>query len=144
MRTHSPATGRITALGSSSPQSIRIVQRKRRPPKLKPYDADGPSAVKDKLALSSSVTSGCAVDPGPELHTCSKIRLREGPLVIDVSSELTEALRESRQASIRLREAAKSANLEQHRAAMKDFLAAWQRKRAAWLAMATPLPTSDE
>ena len=64
--------------------------------------------------------------------------------MIDVSSELTEALRESRQASIRLREAAKSANLEQHRAAMKELLAAWQRKRAAWLAMATPLPVSDE
>ena len=28
---HSPGTGRITAPGSSRPQSIRIVQRKRRP-----------------------------------------------------------------------------------------------------------------
>src|ERR1700674_380993 len=28
---HSPAAGRITAPGSSSPQSTRIVQRKRRP-----------------------------------------------------------------------------------------------------------------
>ena len=64
--------------------------------------------------------------------------------MIDVSSELTEALRESRQASIRLREAVKSANLEQHRAAMKECLAAWHRKRAAWLAMATPLPDSDK
>jgi hypothetical protein len=64
--------------------------------------------------------------------------------VIDVSSELSEALRESRQASIRVREAAKSANREQHRAAMKELLAAWHRKRAAWLAMATPLPASDE
>jgi len=43
------------------------------------------------------------------------MRLREDLLVIDVSSELTEALRESRQASIRVREAAKSAHLEQHR-----------------------------
>jgi hypothetical protein len=53
-------------------------------------------------------------------------------------------MRESRQASIRLREAVKSANLEQHRAAMKEWLAAWHRKRAAWLAMATPLPDSDK
>ena len=72
------------------------------------------------------------------------IRLREDLLAIDVSSELSEALRESRQASIRVLEAAKSANREQHRAAMKEMLAAWQRKRAAWLAMATPLPTSEE
>ena len=75
------------------------------------------------------------------------IRLREDLLVIDVSSELSEALRESRQASIRVLEAAKSANREQHRAAMaamKEMLAAWQRKRAAWLAMATPLPASEE
>jgi hypothetical protein len=72
------------------------------------------------------------------------IRLREDLLVIDVSSELSEALRESRQASIRVLEAAKLANREQHRAAMKEMLAAWQRKRAAWLAMATPLPTSEE
>ena len=72
------------------------------------------------------------------------IRLREDLLVIDVSSELTEALQESRQASIRLLQAMKSANLEQHRAAMKECLAAWHRKRAAWLAMATPLPASDD
>jgi hypothetical protein len=71
-------------------------------------------------------------------QTGRTIRLTEGLSVIDVSSELTEAMRESRQASIRLREAVKSANLEQHRAAMKEMLAAWQRKRAAWVAMATP------
>jgi hypothetical protein len=41
-------------------------------------------------------------------------------------------------------EAAKSANREQHRAAMKEWVAAWHRHRAAWLAMATPLPASDE
>ena len=62
-------------------------------------------------------------------------------MVIDVSNELTEALRESRQASIRMGEAAKSANREEHRRAMKQFLAAEQRRRAAWLAMATPLPS---
>jgi hypothetical protein len=67
------------------------------------------------------------------------IRLREDLLVIDVSNELTEALRESAQASTRLLEAAKSANREQHRRAMKEWLAAAQRRRAAWLAMATPL-----
>jgi hypothetical protein len=65
-------------------------------------------------------------------------------LVIDVSSELTEALRESAQVSTRLLEAAKSANREQHRGAMKEWLAAAQRRRAAWLAMATPLPASDK
>jgi hypothetical protein len=59
------------------------------------------------------------------------MRLTEGLSVIDVSSELTAALRESRQASARLREAAKFANLEEHRAAMKECLAAWHRKRAA-------------
>jgi hypothetical protein len=64
--------------------------------------------------------------------------------VIDVSTELTEALRESRQALIGVLEAAKSANREQHRAAMKEYLAACQRKRAAWLVMATPLPANDE
>jgi hypothetical protein len=53
-------------------------------------------------------------------------------------------MRESRQAAIHLREAAKSANLEEHRAAMKEMQAAWQRKRAAWMAMATPVPESDE
>lgn len=60
--------------------------------------------------------------------------------MIDVSSELTEALRESAQASIRVLEAANSANREQHREATKEWLAAQRRRRAAWLAMATPLP----
>jgi hypothetical protein len=40
-------------------------------------------------------------------------------------------------------EAAKSANREQHRGAMKEWPAE-QRRRAAWLAMATPLPAGDE
>jgi hypothetical protein len=91
---------------------------------------------------------GATIDPRSHAsymrQTGRTIRLTEGLLVIDVSSELTEAMRESRQASIRLREAVKSANLEQHRAAMKEMLAAWQRKRAAWLAMETPVPTSEE
>jgi hypothetical protein len=64
--------------------------------------------------------------------------------VIDVSTELTEAMRESRQALTGVLEAPKSANREQHRAAIKEWLAAQQRKRAAWLAMATALPASDE
>jgi len=72
------------------------------------------------------------------------IRLAEGLSVIDVSSELTEALLESHQASSRLFAAMKSANLEEHRVAMKECLAAWHRRRAAWLAMTTPVPASDE
>jgi hypothetical protein len=64
--------------------------------------------------------------------------------VIDVSSELTEALRESHQASRRLFAAMRSGNVEEHRAAMKECLAAWHQQRAAWLAMATPVPTSDK
>jgi hypothetical protein len=64
--------------------------------------------------------------------------------VIDVSSELTEALRESAQASNRLLEAAKAGDRERHRAAMKECLAVERQRRAAWLAMATPLPASDE
>jgi hypothetical protein len=64
--------------------------------------------------------------------------------VIDVSSELTKAVRESSQASDRLLEAAKSRDPEQHRRASKDWLAAQQRRRKAWLAMATPLPDSGK
>jgi hypothetical protein len=64
--------------------------------------------------------------------------------VIDVSSELTKALRESHQASRRLLEAAKTGDSQTTRAAMKDCLAAWHRQRTAWLAMATPLPNSEE
>jgi hypothetical protein len=64
--------------------------------------------------------------------------------VIDVSSELTEALRESRQASTRLLEAAKIGDSRTTRAAMKECLAAWHRQRAAWLAMATPVPAGEE
>jgi hypothetical protein len=64
--------------------------------------------------------------------------------VIDVSSELTDALRESVQASRRLLKAAKTGDSQTTRAGMKECLVAWHRQRAAWLAMATPLPTSDE
>jgi hypothetical protein len=78
---------------------------------------------------------------GPKYSkTDHTIRLKEDLLVIDVSSELTEALRESAQASIRVLKAANSANREQHREATKEWLAAQRRRRAAWLAMATPLP----
>jgi len=77
-------------------------------------------------------------------ETDHTIRLREDLLVIDVSSELTEAVRASTQASRRVLEAAKSANREQHRGAMKEWLAAEQRRRAAWLAVATPLSVGDE
>jgi hypothetical protein len=64
--------------------------------------------------------------------------------VVDVSSELTEALRESRQASRRLFAAMKSADVEEHRAVMKECMAAWHRKRAAWMAMATPVRTREK
>jgi hypothetical protein len=64
--------------------------------------------------------------------------------VIDVSSELTEAVRESSRASDRLLEAAKSRDQQQHRRASKEWLAAQQRRRQAWLAMATPRPNSDK
>ena len=109
----------------------------------------GGVAGSDGLALFvEQVYNRCAIDPlsrAPHMSaTGNTIRLTEGLSVIDVSGELTEALQESRQASIRLLEAMKSANLEQHRAAMKECLAAWHRKRAAWLAMATPLPASDD
>ena len=85
--------------------------------------------------------------PAPLRHTCGRdrtIQLTEGLAVIDVSSELTEAMRESHRASTRLFAAMKAGNPEAHRAAMKECLAAWHQKRAAWLAMATPVPASDE
>ena len=62
-------------------------------------------------------------------------------LAIDVSPALTAAMQEASQASIRLREAAKSPDREQHRRVIREWLAAQQRRRQAWLAMATPLPT---
>jgi hypothetical protein len=65
-------------------------------------------------------------------------------LPIDVTTELTQALRESSQAFSRVLEAAKSADYERHRGAWKNLLAAAQRQREAWLAMATPLPAGDE
>ena len=64
--------------------------------------------------------------------------------MIDVSGELTEAVRESSRASDRLLEAANSRDQQQHRRASKEWFAAQQRRRQAWLAMATPLPNSDE
>jgi hypothetical protein len=64
-------------------------------------------------------------------------------LAIDVTAELAQALRDSAQASVRLRDALKSADREGHREARKDWLAAQRRRRESWLAMATPLPTSD-
>jgi hypothetical protein len=61
-------------------------------------------------------------------------------LAIDVSPALTAAMQEASQASIRLREAAKSPDREQHCRVMREWLAAQQRRREAWLAMASPLP----
>jgi hypothetical protein len=65
-------------------------------------------------------------------------------LPIDVLPELTEAMRLGSQASSRLLGAARSPDREQHRSAWQDCLAAQQRLREAWLAMATPFPTSRE
>jgi len=65
-------------------------------------------------------------------------------LPIDVLPELTEAMRLGSQASSRLREAARSPDREQYRSAWQDCLAARQRLRETWLAMATPLPTSRD
>jgi hypothetical protein len=62
-------------------------------------------------------------------------------LAIDVSIELTQALRDSEQASVRLHDALKSADRGRHRDARQDWLAAQRRRREAWLAMAAPLPT---
>jgi hypothetical protein len=62
---------------------------------------------------------------------------------IDVLPALTAAMQEASQASIRLCEAAKSPDREEHRRVMREWLAAQQRRREAWLAMATPLPQSD-
>ena len=64
--------------------------------------------------------------------------------MIDVSDELTEALREGREALIRVREAAKSGDGDVQRSAMKGWLAAEQNRRAAWLSMATPLPEAKQ
>jgi hypothetical protein len=49
-----------------------------------------------------------------------------------------EAMRESCRVSIHLLEAAKSSDRQQHRKMWKEWLAAQQRRRKAWLAMATP------
>jgi hypothetical protein len=64
-------------------------------------------------------------------------------LAIDVTPELTQAVQDSAQASVRVHEALKSADPERRREARKEWLAAQQRRREAWLAMATPLPAGD-
>ena len=62
---------------------------------------------------------------------------------IDVSPELTAARQDASQALRRWLDALKSPDPEQCRRAMQEFLAASQRKREVWLAMATPLPTTE-
>jgi hypothetical protein len=57
---------------------------------------------------------------------------------IHISEELTEALQESSQASVDLLEAAKSLDAGKYRGATKRWLAAQQRRREIWRAMATP------
>jgi hypothetical protein len=53
-------------------------------------------------------------------------------------------MHESSRALRGLLDAVKSPDQERHRGAMKEWLAAQQRKREAWLAMATPLPSGNE
>jgi DNA-binding FadR family transcriptional regulator len=62
---------------------------------------------------------------------------------IDVLPELTAAQQDARQALRRWLDALKSSDREQCRRAMQEYLAAGQRKREVWLAMATPLPTTE-
>ena len=64
--------------------------------------------------------------------------------MIDVSPELTAALRESAEILPRLREALKSSDREQYRRVMQAWLAAQQHHREAWLAMVTPVPTTTK
>jgi hypothetical protein len=62
---------------------------------------------------------------------------------IDVLPELTAALQDATQASGRVRDALKSPDRELHRSTMQAFFAADRRRREVWLAMATPLPTTE-
>lgn len=68
---------------------------------------------------------------------------REETMPIDVLPELTAAQQDARQALRRWLDALKSPDREQCRRAMQEYLAAGQRKREVWLAMATPLPTTE-
>jgi hypothetical protein len=75
---------------------------------------------------------------------CSEIEAGKETAVpiepIDVAPEVKEA----RQALNRLIQALKSPDYrEQHAPVMQEWLAAEQRRREAWLAMATPLPTTE-
>jgi hypothetical protein len=63
---------------------------------------------------------------------------------IDAAPEVIAALQEAARASRRLLQALKSPDYrQQHRRVMQEWLAAEQRRREAWLAMATPLPTPE-
>lgn len=60
-------------------------------------------------------------------------------------AEVTAALQEASEASRRLLEVLKLPDhRQQHRRALQVWLAAEQRRREAWLAMATPLPTTEQ
>jgi hypothetical protein len=67
---------------------------------------------------------------------------RRTSLSIEVSPELTEAMLNASRSSVRLREAAISPDREEHRRALKEWLAAQQRRREVWLTMSSPVPTS--
>ncbi len=65
-------------------------------------------------------------------------------MTIDVSPELTEAIAEAAQASDRLRQAAASSDRTELGRAQKEWLAAQERRRGGWRAMATPVPTTTK
>jgi hypothetical protein len=71
------------------------------------------------------------------------LSFKETALAIDELPELTAAQRESRMRLNTWLDALKSPDPERIRIAMQEFLAASQRKREVWLAMATPRPTTE-
>ena len=65
-------------------------------------------------------------------------------MAIHVSQELTNAIQKSARASTRLLKAAKSADQERIRGAMRSWLSAQEERRGIWRAMSPPLPADEE
>jgi hypothetical protein len=65
-------------------------------------------------------------------------------MIIRVSAELTNAMRQSARASARLVKVVKSPDQGYHPTATKSWLAAQQRWRGVWRTMSNPLPVADE
>ena len=59
-------------------------------------------------------------------------------MTVDVSAEVTEAIADAVRASDRLRRAAAAPDRAEQRRAQKAWLAAQERRRQVWRAMATP------